>query len=136
MTNYGKLAEKLRMRQEQERQEQERGERRSVAAQFYERVKIHVDQEIEKANAELQQRKLASIERLFLPSYRGKLCLSFGSELMCTVDLHARKGQITAILSGPPNAQEISRKEFVLGDYRPEQVAIEVVSGIMLGEFD
>jgi hypothetical protein len=105
------------------------------ATQIYDRVKVLVSYEIEKANAELHKRRLATVERLFLPSYQGRLCLSFGS-LLCTADLQEAKGQITAVITGPPNAQELSRKEFRLGgDCVPEQIAVEIVSGLLAGEF-
>jgi hypothetical protein len=61
--------------------------------------------------------------------------LSFGP-LLCTADLQEAKGQITAVITGPPNAQEISRKEFRLGgDCIPEQIAVEIISGLLGGEF-
>jgi hypothetical protein len=134
VTNYGELADKLKDRRSTARSGQDN--QGINAAQVYERVKALVDHEIEKANVALRQRKLASIERLFLPTYHGRLCLSFGSELLCTVDLQEARGQITAVISGPPNAAEISRKEFPLGGaYGPEQIAVEIVSGLLMGEF-
>ncbi len=105
------------------------------APQIYENVKIQVRHESEKANTELQKRGLGKIERIFLPSYQGKLCLTFGSQLLCTVDLQESKGQIAVIISGPPNAQEIARKEFALAQYRPEQIAVEIITGLFKGEF-
>ena len=41
-----------------------------------------------------------------------------------------------AVISGPPNALEISRKEFLLFEGRdPEEIAVEIVSGLLMGEF-
>jgi hypothetical protein len=39
------------------------------------------------------------------------------------------------VITGPPNHQEISRKDFALNEYRPEQIAVEIVSGLLRGEF-
>ena len=110
-------------------------QRSSQATKIYERVKTVVDHEIEKANVELKKRKLASVERVRVPSYFGRLCLSFGSDVLCTVDLDEMQGEIMAVITGPPNAKEIARKAFVLGKYQPEQIAEDVVSGLLSGEF-
>ena len=135
MTDYGDLADKLSDQRAHARQAQEPGaDHRMDPAFIFERVKLHVSHEIEKANAELRRRRLAIVERLFLPSYQGRLCLSFGP-LLSTADLHEAKGQITAVITGPPNQQEISRKDFALNEYRSEQIAVEIVSGLLMGEF-
>jgi hypothetical protein len=106
------------------------------AAQVYERVKVSLDNEIEEANVELRKRKLATLERVFLPSYQGKVCLTFGSQLLCAVELQQARGQITAVISGPPNAAEISRKVFLLSEgYSPDAIAAEIVSGLLMGKF-
>jgi hypothetical protein len=136
VTNYGELADQLNIRRSHAGKTRDPVADLGVdGAQIYERVKVLVSHEIEKANIELQKRKLAIIERLFLPSYQGKLCLSFGSELLFIADLQEARGQITAVLQGPPNHQEISRKDFALNEYRPEQIAVEIVSGLLKGEF-
>jgi hypothetical protein len=136
VTDYGELAQKLSNQRSHAQSDQEAGADRGMdATQIYESVKVHASNEIEKANVELRKRKLAIIERLFLPSFRGRLCLSFGSAFMCTADLHEARGQITAVLLGPPNQQEISRKDFALNEYRPERIAVEIVSGLLMGEF-
>ena len=136
MADYGELADRLNRQRSHARQAQQPAPDRGMdATQIYDRVKVLVSYEIEKANAELHKRRLATVERLFLPSYQGRLCLSFGS-LLCTADLQEAKGQITAVITGPPNAQELSRKEFRLGgDCVPEQIAVEIVSGLLAGEF-
>ena len=57
-------------------------------------------------------------------------------ELFCTVYLEEAKGQIRAVIVGPPNSAEISRKEFMIdGDMSPEQITAEIVSGLLMGEF-
>jgi len=137
VTDYGELAQKLSNRRSLAQSPQEMGtERGPGLADVYERVKLHVNNEIEKANVEMRKRKLNTIERIFMPSFRGKLCLTFGSELLCTVDLQEAKRQITAVISGPPHALEISRKEFLLIEgCDPEWIAVEIVSGLLMGEF-
>jgi hypothetical protein len=111
-------------------------ERETGLTEVYERVKFHVVNEIEKANGEMRKRKLDTIERIFTPCHRGKLCLTFGSRLLCCVELQEAKELIAAVISGPPNALEISRKEFLLYDgCDPEQIAVEIVSGLLVGEF-
>jgi hypothetical protein len=135
--DYSKLAQKLSNQRSDAQSIQDAGVVRGTSlADVYERVKLHVMNEIEKANVEMRKRKLNTIERVFLPSYHGKLCLTVGSVLLCTVELQEAKGQIAAVLSGPPNAQEISRKEFLLiPGCDPERIAIEIVSGLLMGEF-
>ena len=131
MTDYGELAQKLSNQRSHAQSAQEAGAERGTD---FERVKVHASNEIEKANVELRKRKLAIIERLFLPSYHGRLCLSFGS-LLCTAELQEAKGHVTAVITGPPNQQEISRKDFTLNQHSPEQIAVEIVSGLLMGEF-
>ena len=136
MANYADLADQLSARNVRDAMSYELlTVQDSSALQIYENVKVQVRHESEKANTELQKRGRGRIERVFLPSYQGRLCLTFGSQLLCTVDLQEAKGQIAAIITGPPNALEISRKEFALTQYRPEQIAVEIVSGLLQGEF-
>lgn len=135
--DYGKLAQKLSNQRLHAQSVQDAGAQRGTGlADVYEHVKVHVISEIEKANVEMRKRKLNTIERVFLPSYHGKLCLTVGSVLLCTVELQEAKELIAAVLSGPPNAMEISRKEFLLYEgCDPEQIAVEIVSGLLMGEF-
>jgi hypothetical protein len=148
VADYGQLADKLKsMRTQTQKQSG------VDPAAFYENVKAHVGREMEKANAELRKRKMDLIERVFLPSFQGRLCLTLGSDYLCTVDLVEGKGRIVAVVSGPPNAQEIAHKEFLIeekagadaiSDYgavkaaagcSPEQIAVEIVSGLLMREF-
>jgi hypothetical protein len=135
--DYGDLAQKLSKQRSHAQSAQHAGaERGTSLADVYEHVKLHVMSEIEKANVEMRKQKLSTIERVFLPSYHGKLCLTVGSVLLCTIELQEAKGLIAAVISGPPNAQEISRKEFLLFEGRdPEKIAVEIVSGLLMGEF-
>jgi hypothetical protein len=137
VTDYGELAQKLSIQRSRAQSAQEAEAERGMGhAEVYERVKLHVLDEIEKANVEMRKRKLDTIERAFIPSCRGKLCLTYGSKLLCTVELQEAKLQIAAVISGPPNALEISRKEFpIIKGCDPEQIAVEIVSGLLVGEF-
>jgi len=135
--DYGELAQKLsNQRSHAQSAHEVAAERGTSLADVYGRVSFYVMNEMEKANMEMRKRKLNTIERVFMPSYRGKLCLTFGSELLCTVELQEAKELIAAVISGPPNAQEISRKEFLLFEgCDPERIAVEIVSGLLMGEF-
>jgi hypothetical protein len=113
LNDYSKLADKLKGVGSANGRAKEPSAKRAIdLTAIYECLILHVDTEVEKANKELIKRKLPTLEHIFLPSYRGTLCLTFGSELLCKVDLHEAKGQIIAIITGPPNGHEISRKEF------------------------
>jgi hypothetical protein len=154
VTDYGKLADKLKsMRTPARPSQAESGDPRMDPAAFYEMVKAHIVQEMEKANVELRKRKLGVIDRIFLPSFEGKLCLTYGSELLCTVDVQPERERITAVITGPPNAMELSKKEFLINEvsiaqrpastggvkiaagYSPRRIAGEIVSGLMMREF-
>ncbi|MGC9223023.1 MAG: hypothetical protein ACP5E2_03810 [Terracidiphilus sp.] len=136
MVNYRELAEELSIRQARDQQAQKKPSvQGSHAARIYERVKTVVDHEIERANAELKKRRLASVERVRVPSFFGRLCLSFGPDVLCTVDLHEPEGEITAVVTGPPNARELARKAFALSEHQPEQIAEEIVAGLLAGSF-
>ena len=137
MTGYGDLADKLNTRRSNPQPAHADGPAPQIsAAEVYEHVKLLVGREVDKANVELRKRQLATIERVFLPSYRGKLCLTYGSELFCTVALDETKKQISAAITGPPHGSEIARKDFTLGgDFSPEKASIEIVSGLLEGAF-
>jgi hypothetical protein len=97
---------------------------------------------------------LPVLERIFIPAFYGKLSVTFGTGLLCCVDLDEAKQMITAVLFGPPHRCEISRKEFFLCappvnwdeasadeavktaiGYGPDRIANEIVCGILEGEF-
>jgi hypothetical protein len=135
--NYGKLAQELSNQRSHAEWVQEAGaKRRTDFNEVYERVKLQILSEIEKANMEMRKRKLDTIERIFTPCHRGKLCLTLGSRLLCSVGLQEDKGQIAAVISGPPNALEISRREFpLINGCNTEWIAVGIVSGFFKGEF-
>jgi len=153
MADYGKLADKLKsMRSPVKAAPAPQGPPRMDPAAFYEMVKAHIVQEMEKANVELRKRRLGLIDRVFLPSFGSKLCLTYGSELLCTVDLQRERESITAVITGPPNAMELSKKEFLINEvgaqepagkgdpkigagYSPRRIAGEIISGLLMREF-
>lgn len=153
MTDYGALADKLKgLGKAGNESSAKLG---TDPAAYYASVSTQIASEVEKANQELDKRGLPLIERVFIPSYHGKLTLTFGIALLCNVELEKAKGRITAIILGPPNRLEIARKEFVIQasekerlaasidkthkvaiGLSPEKVAAEIVSGLLVGEFE
>jgi hypothetical protein len=159
VVDYGKLADKAKALQRAGRPGGEASQTPPAdPRELYDKVKIFVLEEVTKANAELGKRGMVLIERVLSPSYTGRLCLSFGTTLLCNVDYTSNPEgacRITAIISGPPNAAEISRREFLavnesphreklerLGTIpwkkgtTPQRIAVEIVSGLLAGEFE
>jgi hypothetical protein len=154
VNDYSKLAQRLRCSvpaqgktgRNLERQEFDPGA-------FFEQVKVQIIKELGNANLELYKQGLAPIERVLVPCYLGKLCLTYGTNLLCCVDFDGGRGQINSVIMGPPNRVELSRKEYRLspapngtkadhesstpacdGDFAaqgPSAVANEIVSGII-----
>jgi hypothetical protein len=159
VVDYGKLAEKAKALQRAQKPDSSLPQAPpGDPAELYERVKALVLEELTKANVELGKRRMPLIERVLSPSYVGRLCLSFGVSLLLNVDYtpHPEGGcRIIAIISGPPNGAVISRKEFIALNESPElerleklgtipwsmgsspqRIAVEIVSGLLGGEFD
>jgi len=159
VADYGKLADRAKALQRAARAGGDVSQAPpSDPGELYERVKILVLEEADKANLELRKRGMVLIERVLSPSYAGRLCLSFGVSLLLNVDYtaHPEGGcRIIAIISGPPNGAEIARKEFLavnespqqerlerLGEIpwakesSPQRIAVKIVSGLLAGEFD
>ena len=155
MTDYGALADKVSSLAQAGSSARKRLARNGIdPAAFYECVKAHVEEEIVKANEELRKRGLSTIERIFIPGFLGRLSMTFGTALLCSVELNESKGRVSAVIFGPPNRCEISRKDyFVYPDaghsqdspigeakkaafgYAPDRIAVEIVSALMMGEF-
>jgi hypothetical protein len=152
VADYAALADKLR--DDGKILDRKPAENGIDLAVFYQNVRELIASEVEKANAELRKRDLPVIERIFMPGFHGKLSMTFGTALLCSVDLDEEKERITAALFGPPNRCEISRKEFFLTaphrngsaapadpivktaiGFSPDRIAGEIVSGIIMGEF-
>jgi hypothetical protein len=157
MVNYAKLAEMAKMIQIADKQEAERHqELRADPCAFFEKVKAHIVEEMYKANVELRKRKAAVFDRNYLPGYPDELFLTYGTDSLCRVGLGGSGGgcRVTAVISGPPNGFEISRKEYLCNQDSschealpaiqegmppegmcPEEIAVDVISGILRGGF-
>jgi hypothetical protein len=155
VADYGVLAERLSDLAQAGSPARKRLARNGIEpAAFYESVKAQVEEEVEKANAELRKRGLTTIERIYIPGFLGRLCLTFGTALLLSLELQETKGRIKVVIFGPPNRSEISKKEYFLGpqapqsytvpleeyeniavDCGPGKIAAEIVSGLLMGEF-
>ena len=124
---------------------------------FFQRLTTHLNEEMNKANVELLKRGFEPISRNHLPNFDGIVFLVFGVGFMCRVELEAqpRVSRIKAIICGPPNGQELSRREFLFGQeafpssspiaetgasriagLTPQEIAQEITAGIVIGTFD
>ena len=124
---------------------------------FFQQVTTHLNEEMNKANVELLKRGIVPISRNHLPNFDGIIFLVFGIGFMCRVELEAqpRVSRIKAIICGPPNGQELSRREFLFGQETPpssspiaetrasrivgptpQEIAQEIIAGIVIGTFD
>jgi len=158
MVNYAKLAEKAKMIQIADKLEAERHkELRADPCAFFEEVKAHIVEEMNKANVELRKRKAALFDRNYLPGFSDELFLTYGTDSLCRVGLGIQAGgcRVTAVISGPPNGYEISRKEYLCNQDKacqevlpavdkemppeglcPEEIAVDIISGILRGGLD
>jgi hypothetical protein len=153
VVDYGKLADKAKLRQNAENPRTDK-----VAPKaFFEKVRVHILDEMKKANAELQKRGADHIGQNHLAGFDNEMFLTFGTDLLCRVTLNTLVGgcRITAVLSGPPNGYELSRKEypfdsngtsaqmllakaagFSVVDPRPKKIAVDIISSILAGKFN
>ena len=116
MVNYAKLAEKAKMIQNADQLEVERHKQlRTDPCVFFEKVKSHITDEMKKANVELRKRGAATFDRNYLPGFSDELFLTYGTDSLCRVGLGIIGGgcRVTAVISGPPNGYELSRKEYL-----------------------
>jgi hypothetical protein len=158
VVNYEKLAMKAKMIQDAEKLFAERDkEKKADPLVFFERVKAQIVEETKKANVELRKKGADIFDLIHLPSFEEDIFLTYGTDSLCRVGLGVLKEEfrITAVISGPPNGYEISRKEYLCnkeasfqeilfpgvaelpsdGSY-PEEIATDIVSGILRGGFD
>jgi len=158
MVNYAKLAEKAKMIQIADKLEAERHKQlRADPCAFFEQVKAHIVEEMNKANVELRKRKAAVFDRNYLPGFPDELFLTYGTDSLCRVGLGGSGGgcHVTAVISGPPNGFVISRKEYLCNQDKachdvlpaidvemppegscPEEIAVDIISSILRGGFD
>jgi hypothetical protein len=155
--DYAKLADIARERQEAERLVSERHKQlRPDPCSFFEQVKAHLMNGMEKANVELRRRGVALLGRNHLPGFDDEVFLTYGTDTLCRVGLGFLGGgcRITAVISGPPSGFEISRKEYFCSQEaackevssngegglpvvvpRPDQVAADIIKAILFGRF-
>ena len=158
MVDYAKLADIAKANQDVARRAAARPETQQYdPGVFYQNVRSHLTAEINKANPELTKRGVPTLDRSFLPSFSGRYCFTFGFSLLCSVELdtHPELCRIKAIISGPPNGNEIGRREYlfnrgpeeqqsfrseegvgvIVTGLNAEEIAVDIVSSILSGEF-
>jgi hypothetical protein len=155
MVNYAFLADKAKVRQAADRSVAESHKQlKADPCAFFARVRIHLLEEMKKANVELRKRGAAYLDQNHLPGFPNEMFLTFGTDTLCRVGLGVMGGEcrVTAVISGPPNGYEISRKVYLCeteascretlhaGESEvvshPEEVAEDIISGILRGKFD
>jgi hypothetical protein len=157
MTDYEKLANIAKLKTIEDRAAVDKHrELRASRCTFYEGVRAHLADEIKKANSELSKKNAPTIDRLHLPSFDEEVFLTYGTDTLCRVGRGIMKGgcRITAVISGPPNGYEISRREYLCKQeetcrivltideakdrtiaFSPDGVAADIVAGILVGKF-
>jgi hypothetical protein len=158
MVDYEKLAAKAKAIQDAANLASQREKESAIDPKvFFQRVTAQINEEMNKANVELTKRGVGAISRNHLPNFDGVVFLVFGAGGLCRVELEAqpRVSKIKAIICGPPNGNELSRKEFLFGQGiaaspsstteaggqitvgdTPQEIAQEIIAGIVIGTFD
>jgi len=155
VTDFDALAAKLKGKKKTgEPQSENRASYGFSPGAFYKYVKERIEAEVERSNEELRKRDLPTIERVFLPSFEGKISLTFGTEFLSTVELQEAKGRIRAVIYGPPHRAEVARKDYFLDPesvdlqnapieevqkvavgFSPQRIAAEIVAALLEGRF-
>jgi hypothetical protein len=153
MVNYAQLADAAKAKQEADRLAAERHRQlRADPCVFFARVREHLLEEMRKANVELRRRRAALFDQNHLPGFPNEMFITYGIDTLCRVGLGIMDGgcRVTAVLSGPPNGYEISRKAYLCDkpacqEERPEEgravpcgpdeIAQDIIAGVLLGRF-
>jgi hypothetical protein len=157
VVDYAKLADKAKVIQEADKLAAAKHKQlRADPCVFFERVKAHLAEEMNKANVELRKREAAILDRNHLPGFADDVFITYGTSSVCRVGLGILGGgcRITAVISGPPNGCEISRRVYLCSQEpscqeevptgeegsqalptRPNEIAADIISGILLGKF-
>jgi hypothetical protein len=157
MVDYARLANTAKEIQDADRIAFEKHKRlRPDPCLFFGRVRDSLIEEMKKANEELRKKRAALLDQNHLPGFSEEMFLTYGTDSLCRVGLGIIRGgcKITAIISGPPNGYEISRKEFLCSQdancreaihvvkagskkaaSRPDEIAAEIIAGILQGKF-
>jgi hypothetical protein len=159
LVDYAKLADRAKEKQEADNLATQRHkELRTNPCSFFERVKAHLIEEMNKANVELRKRKTSIFDQYQLPGFADEIFITYGTDSLCRVGLGilGEGCRITAIISGPPNGYEISRKEYVCGEQPedcrevlpaskdpspavpscPDAIAADIIEGVLVGRLD
>jgi hypothetical protein len=107
-----------------------------------------------RANVELSKRKAVGFSQSHMPGFDGEIFLTFGTDLLCRVTLVVlgERCEIKAVISGPPNGYELSRREYPLNQQEvgaqapdagetlvsgisPYQIAVDIISSVLVGKF-
>jgi hypothetical protein len=156
--DYGRLAETAREKQEADRLvSQKHQQLRADPCVFFDSVKAHLVEEMNKANVEMRKRHAAVLDQNHLPGFEDEVFLTYGTDALCRVGLGIMGGgcRVTAVISGPPNGYEISRREYLCVQAEdcsevlhvggagsstviacPNEIAADIIAGILAGKFD
>jgi hypothetical protein len=154
MVDYAKLAIKAKKMQDAEKLSAAKKHGLKVDPRiFFENVKTHLLEEMKKANVELYKRNAVGFGQNHMPGFDDEIFITFGTDLLCRITLVLLGGRchIKAVLSGPPNGYEISRKEYCFNEEEsdtaslceepavtvtPAQIAVDIISSVMVGKFE
>jgi hypothetical protein len=154
MVDYAKLATEAKRMQDAEKASVAKKHGMKVEPRiFFESVKTHLLEEMKKANVELHKRNAVGFGRNHMPGFDDEIFITFGTDLLCRITLALLGGRcrIKAVLSGPPNGYEISRKEYCFneeesgvqvpceeptGEVTSSQIAVDIISSVMVGKFN
>jgi hypothetical protein len=158
MVNYAELADKARARLDADKLAADRQKNLIDASQaFFEGLKEHLIEELDLVNVELRKRGVPEIRRNHLPGFLKEIFLTYGTDSLCRVGLESMGEQcrIMAVINGPPNGFEVSRKEYLFsqeassfrevlvigeagsptGVANPAEIAVDIISSVLLGKF-
>jgi hypothetical protein len=155
VVDYAKLADIAKQMQDAEKISVDKQQERKVDPRiFFESVRAHLIEEMNKANVELSKRKTVGFSQSHMPGFDGEIFLTFGTDLLCRVTLVVLGGrcEIKAVISGPPNGYELSRREYplnqqeadaqtpdagetVVSGISPYQIAVDIISSVLVGKF-
>jgi hypothetical protein len=152
--NYTELADAAKAKQEANRLATERHRQlRADPCVFFARVRAHLQEEMRKVNVELRKKKAALFDQNHLPGFPNEMFVTYGTDTLCRVGLGIMEGgcRVTAIISGPPNGYEISRKAYLCDQpaacrearpeggravpCRPDEIAQDIIAAVLFGRF-
>jgi hypothetical protein len=158
MIDYVKLADIAKLKEIVDTSAIERHKAlRASPCTFLESVKANLAAEMNKANVELRKKRAPTFDQIHLPNFDEEIVLTYGTSSLCRVGLGIMGGgcRITAVISGPPNGYEISRREYLCKQqeachevlaideshsrtiaFAPEEVAADIIAAVLVGRFD